>query len=163
MEFYNDTETFKFATSIESPTDIGTVELQYHMAQVDPSRSLFSIWSVEPSSGKELMIGITDIFMDHPEEGWVTVGLFLIAKDWQRKGIGTKALKMLEHHLRDRFGTRNFRAGMLGHQGAPLAFWLGSGYNATEVEPHYTFIEGVSRDLIWLTKQRGASGTTYKM
>lgn len=154
VQLYNDVETFKFATGIESPTDIGTVELQYHFAQIDPTRYLLGICSLEPSSGRELMVGVIDVLIDHPEESWATIGLFLVASEWQRKGVGTRAAEILEKDLHERFGTQGCRVGLLAHEGAPAAFWLKLGYEVTQVEHNHTLIEGSPRDLIWLTKSR---------
>ncbi len=71
-------------------------------AAADPTRTLLGILrrvdAADPAAG-QIMVGAIDLRRHYPDDGFVTLGLLVVAESYQRAGIGRAAWTLLEAWL----------------------------------------------------------------
>lgn len=147
LAWYNQSERFKLATAIEYPVDIGAVELQYHFACLDPNRRLLGICEAAGHSP----VGVIDLVVGEPDDESATIGLFMVAAERQRAGIGKEAVRTLEASLAEE-ATHRLRVGVLSGNAPALRFWRSLGYEVGDGSGRRLMIAGQEHDVIWLQK-----------
>jgi GNAT superfamily N-acetyltransferase len=77
------------------------------------------------------MIGVIDIHLHHPERGVTTVGMVMLAEEWQRQGHGSAAWALVEAWLAGSAGIAKVRAGVEAFNPGALRFFQSLGFHLT--------------------------------
>ena len=89
------------------------------------------------------LVAVMDLIDRYPDNRTVFIGLFMVSKTCQRKGIGTYIAKALSQMLRTE-GYVRIRLGYVKTNLSALRFWLKQGFQQTgaeSVRENYTVIE----------------------
>ncbi|MNO16547.1 Acetyltransferase (GNAT) family protein [compost metagenome] len=76
-------------------------------------------------------IGITEILMHNPRDGYAWIGLFIIKQELHHKGFGTRALNYIFEVLRER-QVPVVRLGVIIDNELGHRFWIRQGFRAIE-------------------------------
>lgn len=79
----------------------------------------------------ENLIAVMDLILRYPNEDTAFIGLFMLDKNYQGKGIGKKILKDTECLLNKEF--KYIRLGYVDKNIKAKYFWLNNGYKATGI------------------------------
>ena len=89
------------------------------------------------------IVAIMDLIDKYPDDRTAFIGLFMVSKSCQRKGIGTYIVKALSQMLRTE-GYVRIRLGYVKTNLSARSFWLKQEFHPTgidSVREHYTVIE----------------------
>ena len=89
------------------------------------------------------LVAVMDLIDRYPDNRTVFIGLFMVSKTCQRKGIGTYIAKALSQTLRTE-GYVRIRLGYVKTNLSAQSFWLKQGFQPTgaeSVRENYTVIE----------------------
>lgn len=78
----------------------------------------------------EAMVGCADLIRGYPVRATATLGLLLIAESRQRRGIGARALRLIER-LALEWGCERMRIGVVRSNDQAMPFWLHQGFEPT--------------------------------
>jgi len=84
----------------------------------------------------EAMVGCADLIRGYPDPATATLGLLLIGQSHQRRGIGRRALQLIERSAQDWGTCERMRIGVVRSNAGVMPFWISLGYQPTgEVRP----------------------------
>lgn len=89
------------------------------------------------------LVAVMDLIDRYPDKRSAFIGLFIVSKSYQRKGIGTYIVKALSQRLRTE-GYVRIRLGYVKTNLSAQSFWLKQGFQPTgaeSVRENYTVIE----------------------
>lgn len=89
------------------------------------------------------LVAVMDLIDRYPDNRTAFIGLFMVSKSYQRKGIGTYIAKALSQTLKAE-GYMRIRLGYIKTNLSARSFWLKQGFQPTGAESareHYTVIE----------------------
>ena len=93
------------------------------------------------------LVAVMDLIDRYPDDRTAFIGLFMVSKSRQRKGVGTYIAKALSQALRAE-GYRHIRLGYTKTNLSAQSFWHKQGFQPTGAEfvrEHYTVIEAEKR------------------
>lgn len=79
-------------------------------------------------------IGLLEHGLDHPEDGWLSVGFIALAKAYRGWGYGSEAVRLLEGWARRGGLASRFYAEVPVGNGLGLYFWLRLGYRPASAD-----------------------------
>lgn len=79
------------------------------------------------------LVAVADLIVKYPNEQTAFVGFFMMAIEYQKKGIGSKLVKELEEFFRKN-GYRYIRLGFVKGNPQSEAFWKKNGFIPTGIE-----------------------------
>lgn len=88
------------------------------------------------------LVAVADIITEYPNDDYVFIGLFMLAKDYQGKGKGTAIISECLAAFKS-FGYKYARLGYVKTNLQAEAFWLKNGFAPTGtecVQPLYTVV-----------------------
>lgn len=103
--------------------DLNRLQRDWHLAAITPGRVMLGIYDRE--TGKA--VGVADYLVENPSDRTPWLGLLMIHRDWQRKGLGKEAFCGLTGHF-IRIGWTRVRIGVLRANQGVLPFWRGLGF-----------------------------------
>ena len=89
------------------------------------------------------LVAVMDLIDKYPDERTVFIGLLMVSKSCQRKGIGTYIVKSLSQTLGAK-GYSHIRLGYVKNNLSARSFWLKQGFQPTgteSVRERYTVVE----------------------
>ena len=95
----------------------------------------------------DFLVAVMDLIDRYPDSRTAFIGLFMVSKSYQRKGIGTYIVKALSQAL-GADGYMRIRLGYIKTNLSARSFWLKQGVQPTGAEfvrEHYTVIEAEKR------------------
>jgi GNAT superfamily N-acetyltransferase len=95
------------------------------------------------------MVGFVDLIRGYPNPATAWIGVMLISEDHQRKGIGARAMDLVERLVRDWGTCDRMRLAVTRANESVIGFWERLGFKATvEVKP-YRYGRVESENLIY--------------
>ena len=95
----------------------------------------------------DFLVAVMDLIDRYPDNRTAFIGLFMVSKSCQRKGVGTYIVKALSQTLKAE-GYMRIRLGYMKTNLSAQSFWLKQGFQPTGTESareHYTVIEAEKR------------------
>lgn len=81
-------------------------------------------------------VGQTNYLEANPDDGMPWLGLLMIARERQRRGLGTEAFQRLASYFHDTYGWPALRLGVLKQNAPALAFWERRGFRRVKGAEH---------------------------
>lgn len=118
-ELYQQTPHYFSQMSVPIPT-LQDVAAELELSSTDHRRTLELLWD------NQECIGYLDYKQDYPKAGDVTINLLLISEQYQRRGYGRMAVRLLEKRMRGK--AQRILASVFGKNPTAVTFWQNLGY-----------------------------------
>ena len=117
-----------FATITGRPP--GSAEAQNTFTALPPGKDYDAkyVWGLYKA---DTMIGCADVIRGHPIRDKAVIGLLLLAKPWQGRGLGRAFALLVEELIRGWPEISSLRIGVVASNDRALAFWEKIGYRRT--------------------------------
>ncbi len=135
--YSENTEYFKHC-----PPNPNSKTVKEDLAALPPAKEAADKYFIGIFDGDSL-IAVLDLIDRYPDNRTAFIGLFMVLKSLQRKGIGTYIAKALSQALKTE-GYMRIRLGYIKTNLSAQCFWLKQGFRPTvaeSVREHYTVIE----------------------
>lgn len=104
----------------------------------------------------DFLVAVMDLIDRYPDDRTAFIGIFMVSKSRQRKGIGTYIAKALSQTLRAE-GYRRIRLGYTKTNLSAQSFWIKQGFQPTGAE----FVSDVLPPLKWCTIDFQPTGAEF--
>lgn len=121
LGMYNSNPQYNLLRSRTDTMNLSELEAEYHSALAIPH----GYWLL--LTVKEAPVGVMHVVLssEHDAKSWVS--LLVLHASWQRKGLGTEAVKLFEDFCLLR-GTKHIHHGIIAYNEPALLFWGKLGY-----------------------------------
>jgi len=109
-----------------------------------------------PDKGME-MVGVLDIRQHYPGRTTTTIGMIMIAENWQRQGVGTGAVSLMEGFFARAAGMHKLRLAVEQFNPGALQFFQSAGFRVTG-ESARTKIDDAHVRLLYMEKMLDQEG-----
>jgi RimJ/RimL family protein N-acetyltransferase len=99
--------------------DLEMFQRDWQIAQMTPGRHMLGMYFKDTSEA----VGLADYLEESPEDAQPWLGLLMIARAYQRQGLGAEAVERLATYFKDQYKWLSLRVGVMKTNTAALAFW----------------------------------------
>lgn len=99
--------------------DLEMLQRDWWLARMMPGRHMLAIYDKATGAA----VGMADFMEEHPEDGTPWLGALVIARNWQRHGLGTETYAALAAAFRERYHWSALRIGVGTWNSGAQTFW----------------------------------------
>jgi len=119
LKWYNDVDKFMFATGIDTPVTLETLNQKYSEVIICRDEFFVGIYS----SKEENMVGVLKGRLQDKNNDSVWISSIVIDPCYQKTGIGSMSIDLLLGHLSENYDIKNAFLAVIEENIAGIAFW----------------------------------------
>ena len=152
LKLYNQNEVNMNATGIDRPMSLQDIKQKYLEVLVNSHEFFTCVYIHDQLKDMKKMIGVIKgrIDYDNNEEAWISS--ILIHNSFQKKGIGTKAVRAIIKMLKDTYDIKTVLIGILSGNAIGRGFWSKMGFNYIRTIEQYIKLNNKNEDFIIMKK-----------
>lgn len=108
--------------------DLEMFQRDWQVQRMMPGGRVLGIYLKETDEA----VGQANYLEENPDDGMPWLGLLMIAREHQRRGLGTEAFRQLAAFFHEMYGWPVLRIGVLKQNRLALAFWERRGFRRVE-------------------------------
>lgn len=152
LRLYNQNQINMYATGIDRPMSIKDISQKYLEVLVNSHEFFAGIFTSREAYKQNRMVGVIKgrIDYDNNDEAWISS--VLIDSNFQKSGIGTKAVTSIMKLLQDHYDIQTIMIGILSGNQVGKEFWHKIGFTYIRTIEQYIKLNDKIEDFIIMKK-----------
>jgi ribosomal protein S18 acetylase RimI-like enzyme len=148
LEWYNNTDDYKFATGIGEPVTIELLRQKYAESLISRNEFFVGIYSKVDHK----MIGIIKGRIHSGTNGEIWINSMIIDSAYQNIGIGSSSIRLLLKYFRDVISAKSVLLSVIESNTRGVRFWAKQGFSTLRRIEEYVRLRGEDQNVLIMRK-----------